>query len=179
MAFEEGTCARYETPFICYFSLIQYGEGRTKSIFLPFMCRLRFFEINVRLGSATMHDFDILSFLMGSLCISLTSPATLEHLKFNIWFRGSDNNFIYREEEFFQDLRDAYVWSRLDSLTSHPIGSRLQRVDINIDYSFRYDDNVREPFEDDVLNAVLDGLPLLRTKGILFVEAVSKYRSDW
>ena len=141
------------------------------------MCRLRFFEINARLSPATMHDFDILSFLMGSLCISLTSPATLEHLKFNIWFRGPDNSFIYLDEEFFSDLRDAYAWTRLDSLASHPTGSRLQRVDININYSFRHNDDVREPYyEDDVSNAVLDGLPLLRTKGILFVEAVSEYK---
>jgi hypothetical protein len=137
------------------------------------MCRLRFFEIDIRLGSATVHDFDNLSFLMSSLCISLTSPATLEHLKFDIWFRGSKNRFIDREEEFFEHLRDAYAWSRLDSLTSHPTGSRLQRVDINIGYFFRYDDYVREFFEDNVLNAVLDGLPLLHTKGILFVEAFS------
>ena len=137
------------------------------------MCRLRFFEINARLGFVTMHDFDILSFLMGSLCISLTYPATLEHLKFNIWFRGSNNGL---EEEFFSDLRDAYAraWTRLDYLSSHPIGSRLQRVDININYSFRHDDDVRELYEDDVSNAVLDALPLLRTKGILFVEAVSE-----
>jgi hypothetical protein len=153
------------------------------------MCRLRFFEINVKLGCATVHDFDILSFLMGSLCISLTSPATLEHLKFTIFFRGSSNNFrLHREEQFFEDLRSADAWTRLDSLTSHPTGSRLQRVDINIDYSFRHDDDASEPSEDGVLNdddasepsedgvlnAVLDGLPLLRTKGILFVEAVSK-----
>ena len=97
---------------------------------------------------------------MDSLCINLTSPAILEHLKLNIQFRGSSKRF----KEFFEDLRNAYAWTRLDSITSHPT---LQRVDINIDYSFR--------FGNDVLNAVLAGLPLLRTKGILFVESVSEY----
>ena len=121
-------------PSSAYFSLIQDIERPTKSIFLPFMCRLRFFEIYIDLGSATMHDFGILSFLMGSLCISLTSPATLEHLEFNIWFRGFSDNFD--NYTFYQNLRNADVWSHLDSITSHPTGSRLQQVDINIDYSF-------------------------------------------
>ena len=105
--------------FICYFSLIQYGEGPTKSIFLPFMCSLRFFEIDLRLGSATLRDFDILSSLMDSLalCISLTSPAILEHLKLNIQFRGSSKRFINPIEKriFFEDLRNAYAWTRLDT----------------------------------------------------------------
>ena len=156
-------------PSSAYFSLIQDSEGSTESIFLSFMCRLRFFEIYIDLGSATMHDFDILSFLMGSLCISLTSPATLERLEFNIWFRGSSNDFD--SHTFYENLRDANVWNHLDSMTSHPTGSRLQRVDINIDYSFCYDDYGKEPDKDEVLKAVLDGLPLLRTKGILFVKA--------
>jgi hypothetical protein len=162
-------------PSSAYFPLIQDREGRNNSIFLPFMCRLRFFKIDVNLGSATVRDFEVLSFLMGSLCISLTSPATLEHLEFNIFFRGSDNNFIHSFDRFYEDLRDADAWSHLDSIASHPTGSRLQRVDINIDYTFRDDDNVMEPPEDEVLEAVLDGLPLLHTKGILFVKAFSEY----
>ena len=171
---EESEHGMRETPFICYFSLIRDGEGRTKPIFLPFMGRLRFFEINVNLGPATWHDFDILAFLMGSLYMSMTAPATLEHLKLNVSFCGSDNDFIVREDSFFSDLRYALAWFYLDSITSDPAGSRLQRVDININYSFRCDDNVREPDENEVLIAVLDSLPLLRTKGILFVEAVSE-----
>ena len=134
------------------------------------MCRLRFFVINVRLGPATMHDYDILSFLMGSLCISLTSPATLEYLNLNIWFYGERNWFINREEEFYSDLRDAYAWTRLDSIISHPTGSRLQQVVININYVSCSNGDEREPDPDDVSDAVLDGLPLLRKKGILFVE---------
>lgn len=58
-----------------YFSLIQDTDP-TESMFLPFICRLRVFEIIVKLGHAMVDDFRILS-LMGSLCISLTSPATL------------------------------------------------------------------------------------------------------
>jgi hypothetical protein len=137
-------------------------------MFLPFMSRLRFFQIYIDLGSATTKDFDILSSLMGSLCISLTSPATLEHLEFNIRFRHI----------FYENLRDADAWRHLDSIATHPTGSRLQRVDININYSFHYYDasevyggDGEDPEEDEVLKAVLDGLPLLRTKGILFVSA--------
>jgi hypothetical protein len=64
-----------------------------------------------------MLGFDIvLSFLIDSLCISLTSPATLEHLMLNITFRGEpwglDNSQIY------DNLRDAEAWSHLDSITT-------------------------------------------------------------
>jgi hypothetical protein len=133
------------------------------------MCRLRFFEIDAHLGSATMYDFDILSLFMGSLRISLTSPATLEHLKFKILFRGC--HYTFNSNTFYENLRDADVWRHLDSITTHPTGSRLRRVDIDINYAFRYI-GFAEPVEDKVKKAVLDGLPLLHTKGILFVEAV-------
>ena len=158
---------RYEIRFIRF---VFTNSGRrasttTESIFLPFMCRLRFLEIYISLGSVSTHNFNILSFLMGSLCISLTSPATLEHLKLNIRFRGHINNFT--SNTFYENLRDADAWRHLDSIATHSTGSQLQRVDINIDYAFRcviFD-------EDEVEKAVFDGLPLLRTKGILFVEA--------
>jgi hypothetical protein len=156
-------------PTSAYFSLIWDMEDLTEPIFLPFMCRLRVFEIDVDPCSATVSDFDILSFLIRSLRISLTALATLEHLKFNITFEGNDNYFDYYT--FFDDLRDADVWSHLDSIITHPIGSRLQRVDINIEYCFRYDDNGGEPCETEVEEPFLDALPLLREKGILFVEA--------
>ena len=134
------------------------------------MCRLRFCKIKIDVGSATDDDFNILSFVMGSLRTSLTSPATLEHLEFNISFHGQSNDFDH--ELFYYDLRRyTDVWTRLDSITSHPTGSRLQRVDINIDYAFRWDDDVGEPDEDVVLEVVLDSLPSLRTKGILFIKA--------
>jgi nicotinic acid mononucleotide adenylyltransferase len=119
----------------------------------------------MELDSGTMPGFDIMSPLMRSLSISLTSPATLEHLEFNI-------------ETFYEDLcgADAWrhldSWSDLDSITTHPTGSRLQRVDIKISYSFRYYYNMQlHKDKPEVVKAVLDGLPLLRAKGILFVEA--------
>jgi hypothetical protein len=156
-----------------HFSLIQdIKDVPTESIFLPFMCRLRFFEVYARLGAA---DFGILSSLMGSLSMSLTSPATLEHIEFNISFDGPGDNF-FDHDGFYEDLRNADVWSHLGSITTHPTGSRLQRVDININYRFRYDDNGYEPDEDEVLKAVLDSLPLLHTKGILFVKALVEGR---
>ena len=143
-------------------------EGPTEPIFLPFMCRLRSLEIIIDPRSATMSDFAVLSFLMRSLSISLTSPATLEHLKFDITFEGNDDDFdLYA---FYHDLRDTDIWSHLDSIITHPTGSRLQRVDINID-TFRWHGNVMEAGNNEILQAVLDGLPLLREKGILFVEA--------
>jgi hypothetical protein len=157
-------------PSSVYFSLIREREGPTQSIFLPSMCRLRFFEIFVNFNYETLHGFDIvLSFLMGSLRISLTSPATLEHLKFNIMFRGEVRQSDYLG--FYDILRSAEVWGHLDSFTTLPTGSQLQRVDINIDYCLRESNNYAEPDEDSVLEAVLVNLPLLRMKGILFVEA--------
>ena len=136
------------------------------------MSHLRVLEIYINPFSARMSDFAILSFLMRSLCASLTSPATLEHLKLNIRFEDNDNFFDH--DSFYRDLRDDDVWGHLDSIVTHPTGSRLQRVDIDIIYRFRYDDNVVEPDNDEILKAVLDGLPLLRDKGILFVEADQK-----
>jgi hypothetical protein len=143
------------------------------------MCRLRIFEIYAYLVDASMEEFDILSSVMDSLCMSLTSPATLEHLKFNICFHGNTKN-DFDNHKFYEDLRN--VWSHLDSITTHPTGSRLQQVDININYTFRFEDGydndsyddpdyVREPDEGEVLKAVYDGLPLLHAKGILFVKA--------
>ena len=136
------------------------------------MCRLRYLEVNIELYSATMHwqGLDMLSFLIGSLCFSLTSPATLEHLKFNIRFRGFNDYFRPYPESFYNNLRQIDVWSHLDSITTHPAGSQLQRVDINISYS-AYDncEEFEQPDEEKVLKSVLDGLPLLHMKGILFV----------
>ena len=94
------------------------------------MCRLRFFQIDLDLSDSedTMYDLDVLAFLMRSLHISLTSPATLEHLKLNICFpRGAD----YECERFYNNLRSAKIWSILTLITTHPTG--LQ-VDIDIDY---------------------------------------------
>ena len=137
------------------------------------MSHLRFFKIYADLYSANLDKYPILSLLMGSLSTSLTSPATLEHLEFNIRLRGSvyDSDF----DSFLENLRDADVWSHLDSIITHPTGSRLQRVDINIEYSFRYDDDEEDEEEfdkDEIEKAVLDGLPLLCTNCKLFVEAV-------
>ena len=136
------------------------------------MCRLRFFKIHANFETETMDEFKfpILSLLMDSLCISLTSPATLEHLELNLRLRsrifGSDF------ESFYESLRAADVWSHLDSITNHPTSSRLQRIDINIDYSFRYEDDEEEPSKDEIEKAILDSLPSLRTNRILSVKAV-------
>ena len=174
--FESGT----RFPSSAYFSLIRGHKGPTISMFLPFMCRLRFLEIYVDLGAATVYDFDILSFLMGSLCISLAPPATLEHLKIDISFRGNAYNADFECETFYEDLEDANVWQYLDSIAIHPSGSQLQRVDINIDYCYLREDDIElEPHDNEVVKIIIDGLPLLRAKDILFVGANSEYSSSW
>ena len=140
-------------------------EIPTESIFLPFMSRLRFLEVCIGLNS-TMHDYNFLSFFMESLCISLTSPATLEHLKFTFQSRGP---IAYYEwpYTFYENSRDAGVWVHVDSITTHPTGSRLQRVDININFHVG-----NESDKYIIEKAFLEELPLLRLKGILFVKAV-------
>ena len=169
----------YGTEFSpsAYLSLKSGHKGPSKSLFLPFICCLRFFEINVDLGPLNSYAFDTWFFLTGSLRLSLTSPATLEHLKFIISLQGEVRNIGC--ETFYEILRD--FWTDLDSITNHPTGSRLQRVDINIDYSdlrgfTEYPDEL-EPDEHEALQAVLDGLPLLRSKDILFVEVSSMFNS--
>ena len=154
---------------LAYSSLIQDRRETLPTLaFLPFLCHLRFFEIHIQFYD--FFDLDILSFkfLIDSLCISLTSPSTLEHLGLNIQFHNNTVN------PFHEKLHDA--WSHLDSLATHSAGSRLQRVDISIDYSYRCesygnDGEVEEFNEDEILKSVFDGLPLLNSKGILFVKA--------
>jgi len=118
--------------------------------------------------------------LTGSLRLSLTSPATLEHLKLKISFHGIIDDID--SNTFYEYIRDADVWTHLDSITTHPTGSRLQRVDINLDYCDLglqyYDEGLDEldeldPDEHEVLKAVIDSLPLLRLKDILFIEVSS------
>jgi hypothetical protein len=139
------------------------------------MSRLRFLEIYLSLSSGTRHDFNALYFLMRSLSSSLTSP---ERLEFNIRFHGYSKFDYYT---FYENLRISL--SHLDSISTHPTGSKLQRVDININYLFHYahdeEDDVIEPDKNEISKAVLDGLPLLRRKGILFVEAVLGDHLAW
>jgi hypothetical protein len=142
-------------PTSAYFSLIWYMEGPTEPIFLPFMCCLRVFEIYI------LPDPAIFSLLMCSLRISLTSPATLEHIKVNFIF---DNDGDYYDNELLDDFRDADVWCPLDSIITHPTSSQLQRVDINMIF------RVMELHEAGVKRLVLNALPLLCEKGILFVK---------
>ena len=101
---------------------------------------------------------------MGSVCISLTSPAALEHLELNIQLRGDITYF----EQFYEKLRGTDAWSHLDSLTTNPASSQLQRVGININNSFRSGVDVEKPHDDEILKTILDSLPLLRAKGILY-----------
>ena len=69
----------------------------------------------------------------------------------------------------YEDLRDDHFWNHLDSITTQPSGSRLQRVDINIYYCHVIDSDGRIRQANEVLKAILGGLPLLCTKDILFV----------
>jgi len=144
-------------------------HGPHGSIFLPFMCRPRIFEIRIFTfeSSSKTYDYKVLSSLMGSLCISLTSPATLEELEISILFRSELNPFGFLDTNMFcKNLRDAEAWSRLDSITTHPSGLRLRRVNIRLDYSLPFDDRIKKK----VLKAIYAALPLLRKKGILFVK---------
>lgn len=79
MTFLGRTCTLRRTrfPSSAFFSLIQDIKDPTDSIFL--LCGLHFHE--PRLCKQVW------------LCISFISPATHEHLKFNLRFRGFNDNF--------------------------------------------------------------------------------------
>ena len=151
-------------PSSAYFSVIQRRFDRATDLtFLPFMTRLRFLEIYLDLGSGTWHDFNVLSLLMGSLSVSLTSP---EHLEFNIRFYGCSP---FNCNTFYENLPIA--WSHLDTIATHPTSSQLRRVDINIScIIYEGQNDGVKPDKNKISKAVLDGLPLLCTKGILFVK---------
>jgi hypothetical protein len=90
-SFPDPTHGKRFPKYICLF-LTDSGprdiDYPTEAVFLPFMSHLRVLEMDINPSSATMFDFAILSFLTRSLCASLTSPVTLEHLKLNITFEG-------------------------------------------------------------------------------------------
>ena len=135
------------------------------------MCNLRLLEFHIDLGAAGWEDFAVLASLMGLLPISLTYPATLEHLEFNISVRAASHDF---DNNFYESL--SKTWRNLDSITTHPTGSRLQRVDINIKAGFsrKFCDCTRERKEIDenkVLEDAFDALPLLHKKGMVFIKA--------
>jgi hypothetical protein len=136
--------------------------------FLPFLCRLRRLEIYIDLNSEADDDgsdvdFHVLSCFILSLSVSLSSPAILEHLTFNIRFHDPDINF------FYDKLRN--IWCPFDYVTTLPTTSWLQQVEINIEYLFCYDDELEPPVMNEISQAVYDGLPLLQTRHILFVNS--------
>jgi hypothetical protein len=160
---------RFPSP--AYFSLIWYIADLPEPTFLPLMSHLRVFTlcINPLPPGTWINDFDILPFLIQSLLVTLSSPATLEHVKLYLDFSDVEDR-----DALLDDLHDAGVWKQLDSIITHPTGSRLQRVDINIAYQPASDnesDDIVGTGEADVANRIFDALPLLREKGVLFVEA--------
>jgi hypothetical protein len=77
------------------------------------------------------------------------SPATLEHLKLNIRFLGNIYNIDLMR--IYVTLMFGGIWTPLPLFQ----GSRLRRVNINIDYAFCYDSGKEYKVE----KAVFDGLP--------------------
>ena len=108
-----------------------------------------------------------LSFLMDSF--SLASPATLVRLEFHIRILGIILRLETLNDAFYELLRDLNAWNYLESITTHRAGSRLRRVGIHLYYGFYEEVTGDLAYRDKVLKALLDGLPLLRRKGILFV----------
>ena len=157
-----------DLPLLAYYLLMWYLKGLpTGPIFLPFMSRLRFLQIDIGASLLEPSELHTLSFLLRSLQISLTSPPTLEHLKCDITL--CDDPMVL--DDFHQELRDADIWKHLDSITTCQSGSKLQRVDIGIAYPFCEGDGMPDPdmTADQLGSLVSDGLPLLEEKGILFV----------
>ena len=106
-------------PSSAYFSLIDDREVPTQLVFLPFMSHLRDFEIYIDIGSVSMYDLRISSFLIGWLCISLTSPATLEHLSSKFGFVVSVITTPVAQQFFariYVTLRSEVIWTTLPLL---------------------------------------------------------------
>ena len=132
------------------------------SIRLPFLSDVRSLELDGYLPNFTDEAeppapaFDILQF-----------PATLEHLTCNI--RLGRNNL----KDIIEDLRGTRgVWTPFDAFVT-----QLRRLDINIsfvDLRVFDEDSVDVPVklpitEEDIQGLMLEKLPILREKGILFV----------
>ena len=100
---------------------------------------------------------------------SLASPATLVRLEFHIRILGIILRLETLNDAFYELLRDLNAWNYLESITTDPAGSRLRRVGIHLYYGFYEEVTGDLAYRDKVLKALLDGLPLLRRKGILFV----------
>ena len=108
---------------------------------------------------------------MLSLSISLSAPSVLQHLEFHIRFFDPDFNF------FLDNVRN--IWSPFDFVTTLPTTSFLQEVNINIEFLFHYDDEVEPAWtHTEISQAVYDGLPLLQTRHILYVNSTLEELSD-
>jgi hypothetical protein len=128
---------------------------------MPFIYRLRIFEIYIDLRSGTEHDFQVVSYFLLTLCVSLTAPAMLQYLQVNIGIRNFDPT------TFYDNIRN--VWSPLDCLATLPTASQLQRVIIKIIYMYGFGVDEPQIYASEVAVAVFEALPLLSMSGILFV----------
>jgi hypothetical protein len=132
---------------------------------IPFISHPRVVEFG--LGSIlSLSNFD---FVLLTLDASLQPPATLEHLKLECNLRSS------REVDLFQqDLRAPGAWTRLDSLITRPIYSKLRRVDVKLmlhvpDIDI-YAESGGEPYAAPQIRKLLSPkLPSLTAEGIAFV----------
>ena len=127
---------RYEITFIRLFftsSRQRRANMITKSIFLPFMCRIRILKIDICLHPPPGDNFYLSYFVIRSLFINLTSPATIEQLEFNAEF----SRIVIEYDSFYDNLRDADLGRHLDSIATHPTDLR---VDINIIYAYDVDE---------------------------------------
>ena len=132
------------------------------------MSHLRVLEFYVDPHSTTISHFSILSFFIRSLRVSSSSPATLEHLKFNITVHVNED--MLDNDAYYDDLYYDVVWSYLDSIATHPAGSRLQRVDVDVNFHYdNTDDDDVEATESD-FEPILEELPSLQERGILFTQ---------
>ena len=94
-------------PTSAYFLLIQDIDCPTEPIFLPFMSRLRRLDIFIEPEATVWGDINVLSLLIRSLCISLTTPSTLEQLRLNIDFDAYDTHSSH--ERFYVMLMSGAI----------------------------------------------------------------------
>ena len=128
-------------PSSAYFRTEKVPLSRYSLACLPFMCRLHFFKIYIELGSTTMYWPSWWVYFSSASHLLLHSNTWSSTFGFVIIISNSTpTDFM----TFYVTPMSGVIWN---SITTYPTGSQLQRVDININYCFRYDDDGEEPDE--------------------------------
>ena len=161
-------CAQYEISFICVFltNLNSGQKGLTNSKFLPFMCSIRFllssilnpwvsFMISwwVRFASVSL-----LLLHSNTWNLTLGLVVTLPTTSTDLW-------------RIFVTLISGVVWTSLPLIKPDRGYNELTLTSNTLAVTTQCEPT---QYQGQVVKAILDNLPLLHTRGILFIKAISE-----